>query len=145
MPKAAAKSDAESVCAFARELARRGARVTGIDISPRMIAHAKRQESAAPLGIDYQVVDAAAGHAPGAGGRFVASIAHACTDTPSIAISTADRSSTAGAAGEAISRPERCMPRSPTPKALQSHPDPEDAARVPYYLFFDLVRPATAQ
>jgi hypothetical protein len=33
----------------------------------------------------------------------------------------------------------------PTPEALQSHPDLEDAARVPYYLFFDLVRPAAGQ
>lgn len=45
---------------FARELARRGARVTGIDISPRMIELARSQESAAPLGIAYHVLDAAA-------------------------------------------------------------------------------------
>ena len=44
---------------FAREMARRGARVTGIDLSPRMIAHAQRHETAAPLGIDYHVMDAA--------------------------------------------------------------------------------------
>ena len=45
---------------FARELARRGARVTGIDISPRMIEHAKQQESVRPLGIEYHILDAAA-------------------------------------------------------------------------------------
>jgi SAM-dependent methyltransferase len=45
---------------FSRELAMRGARVTGIDISPRMIAHARRLESTAPLGVEYQVLDSAA-------------------------------------------------------------------------------------
>src|SRR6266478_1785849 len=45
---------------FTREVARRGARVTGIDISPRMIEHAKRHESTAPLGVEYHVLDAAA-------------------------------------------------------------------------------------
>jgi 2-polyprenyl-3-methyl-5-hydroxy-6-metoxy-1,4-benzoquinol methylase len=44
---------------FARELARCGARVTGIDISPRMIEHAKQLESAESLGIAYYVLDAA--------------------------------------------------------------------------------------
>jgi SAM-dependent methyltransferase len=44
---------------FSREMARRGARVTGFDISPRMIEHARRIETAEPLGIDYQVLDAA--------------------------------------------------------------------------------------
>src|SRR6185503_8112351 len=44
---------------FARALARRGARVAGIDISPRMIEHATRQEAAEPLGIEYRVLDAA--------------------------------------------------------------------------------------
>jgi SAM-dependent methyltransferase len=99
---------------FARELARRGARVTGIDISPRMIEHANQQESAEPLGVEYRVLDAAALPAAFAlqsfdmvtsclalqdmpnvervfqgvrsllrpGGRFIASIAHPCTDTP---------------------------------------------------------------
>src|SRR5215510_6156349 len=37
---------------FAREMAKRGARVTGIDISPRMIAHAKQYESVEAQGID---------------------------------------------------------------------------------------------
>ena len=44
---------------LARELAARGARVTGIDISPRMIEHARRMEDDAPLGIDYHAMDAA--------------------------------------------------------------------------------------
>lgn len=44
---------------FAREMAKRGARVTGIDISPRMIARANDLEVASPLGIVYQAVDAA--------------------------------------------------------------------------------------
>lgn len=45
---------------FAREMARRGAVVTGIDISPRMIDHARREEQRAPLGVTYAVADAAA-------------------------------------------------------------------------------------
>src|SRR5215472_6867245 len=44
---------------FAREMARRGARVTGVDISPQMLAHAVQAESQAPLGIRYLVHDAA--------------------------------------------------------------------------------------
>ncbi len=44
---------------FAREMARRGARVTGVDIAPRMIEHARSREAAEPLGIDYRVLDAA--------------------------------------------------------------------------------------
>ena len=44
---------------FAREMMPRGARVTGIDISPRMIASANEHETASPLGIAYQAVDAA--------------------------------------------------------------------------------------
>ena len=99
---------------FSREMAHRGARVTGIDLSARMIEHAKRHEADAPLGIEYQVLDAAAlanSFAPRSfdmatsclalqdipsvakvfqgvrsllrpGGRFVASIAHPCSDTP---------------------------------------------------------------
>ena len=43
---------------FAREMARRGARVTGIDIAPRMIEHARRHEASAPLGVEYRVSDA---------------------------------------------------------------------------------------
>jgi ubiquinone/menaquinone biosynthesis C-methylase UbiE len=44
---------------FAREMARRGARVIGVDISPRMIEHAQREEAATRLGIEYRVGDAA--------------------------------------------------------------------------------------
>ena len=44
---------------FAREMARRGARVLGVDISPRMIEHARALEAAEPLAIDYRVADAA--------------------------------------------------------------------------------------
>ena len=38
-----------------RALARRGARMTGIDLSPRMIAAARASEAAEPLGIRYRV------------------------------------------------------------------------------------------
>src|SRR5919199_1527942 len=44
---------------FAREMARRGARVTGVDLAPRMIEHARREEAASPLGIQYAAADAA--------------------------------------------------------------------------------------
>jgi ubiquinone/menaquinone biosynthesis C-methylase UbiE len=44
---------------FSREMARRGAEVTGVDISPRMIEHARQHESSSRLGIDYVVGDAA--------------------------------------------------------------------------------------
>jgi 2-polyprenyl-3-methyl-5-hydroxy-6-metoxy-1,4-benzoquinol methylase len=44
---------------FAREMARRGARVTGVDLSPRMVEHARRQEEASPLGVEYEIADAA--------------------------------------------------------------------------------------
>jgi ubiquinone/menaquinone biosynthesis C-methylase UbiE len=43
---------------FAREMAKRGARVAAIDISSRMIELARRVESEFPLGIEYQVADA---------------------------------------------------------------------------------------
>lgn len=195
---------------FTRELARRGAHVTGIDISPRQIEHARQQESKRPLGIEYHVVDAAvlpAGFAPQSfdmatscmalmdmpnvegvlrgvfaslrrGGRFVASITHPCTDTP---FRQWERDSSGGKRWLCIDRYfERGAyqfkwsewgsefttegmhapledwlgwileagfelravkePR-PTEQALRSRPDLEDAARVPYYLFFDLARP----
>src|SRR5437667_10148856 len=38
---------------FAREMACRGAIVTAVDLSPRMLAHARNSESTAPLGIRY--------------------------------------------------------------------------------------------
>lgn len=44
---------------MAREMARRGAVVTAIDLSPAMLAHALRMESAEPLGIRYIAGDAA--------------------------------------------------------------------------------------
>jgi 2-polyprenyl-3-methyl-5-hydroxy-6-metoxy-1,4-benzoquinol methylase len=44
---------------FSRQLARRAARVIGIDWSPRMIAHARRHEEREPLGVSYETLDAA--------------------------------------------------------------------------------------
>jgi 2-polyprenyl-3-methyl-5-hydroxy-6-metoxy-1,4-benzoquinol methylase len=44
---------------FARMLAQRGAKVTGIDLSSRMIELAREHERATPLGIDYLVADMA--------------------------------------------------------------------------------------
>src|SRR5688572_6587994 len=44
---------------FARQLARRGARVIGVDWSERLIEHARRHEAREPLGIAYCVGDAA--------------------------------------------------------------------------------------
>jgi 2-polyprenyl-3-methyl-5-hydroxy-6-metoxy-1,4-benzoquinol methylase len=43
---------------MARYLARRGARVTGIDLSEKLLAAARRYEEAEPLGITYQQGDA---------------------------------------------------------------------------------------
>jgi SAM-dependent methyltransferase len=39
----------------ARELARRGARVTGVDVSPKMVELARDEEARAPLGIRYEL------------------------------------------------------------------------------------------
>ncbi len=44
---------------FAREMARLGATVTGVDLSPGMLAHAQKAELRAPLGIRYLRGDAA--------------------------------------------------------------------------------------
>lgn len=44
---------------FSRELARRGARVTGVDLSPRLVQYARAQEAATPLGIQYREGSAA--------------------------------------------------------------------------------------
>src|SRR5215204_3783218 len=43
-----------------RLLARRGARVTAIDVAENFIAHARREEQREPLGIDYGVASAVA-------------------------------------------------------------------------------------
>ncbi len=43
---------------FARELARRGAHVTGVDLSPKLVACARQEEQRAPLGIEYRVLSA---------------------------------------------------------------------------------------
>ena len=195
---------------FARAMAERGARVTGIDLSPRMIAIAERHEVEAPLGVHYIVGDAADGasypraapfdmatscmalqdmpNAPGVlravqaalrpGGRFVASITHPCSDMPfrrwerdehgvkrwlcvdryfeRVPITfTWDRF------GETVSTVAQHAPLedwfawihaagfqlrafrepAPTPEALRQRADLEDAARIPYYVFFDLVKP----
>lgn len=193
---------------FAREMARRGAQVTGIDLSSRMIEHARREESARPLQITYHVGDAAeldTPFAPGSfdiatscvalqdmpradqvfravhrvlrpGGRFVPSITHPCTDTPFRqwerdpcgakrwlcidryfdrevlaftwnwpgAFETTAMHRTvedwfgwilgAGFVVHAVREPR------PDAETLRRRPDLEDAARVPYYLMFDLVR-----
>lgn len=42
----------------ARALAKQGAQVTAVDLSEQMIGHARRQEAASPLGIDFRVGDA---------------------------------------------------------------------------------------
>ncbi len=193
---------------FAREMARRGARVTGIDISPRMIEHARGEEEAAPLGIEYLEGDAAeiGGRFPAAsfdvatscmalqdvpdvpaalrgvtevlrpGGRFVASVVHPCTDTPfrkwerdeagrkrwlcidryfergpletawtgwGYDFTTPALHATledwfgwihgAGFRVRALREPR------PTEEAVLARPELEDAARVPYFLIFDLI------
>jgi 2-polyprenyl-3-methyl-5-hydroxy-6-metoxy-1,4-benzoquinol methylase len=45
---------------FSRELARRGAHVTGIEISPQLVVLAAEHEARDPLGIEYQEMSAAA-------------------------------------------------------------------------------------
>jgi len=42
---------------FARMLAERGAKVTGVDLSEKMIGHARNAEAEQPLGIDYSIED----------------------------------------------------------------------------------------
>src|SRR5262245_20466899 len=198
---------------FARAMARQGAHVTGIDISPRMIEHARQQEPAGSPAIEYHVLDAAALPAGFArrsfdmatsclalqdmpnvdkvlggvhallrpGGRLIASIAHPCTDTPfrvwerdgsgakrclcidryfergpleytwtgwgrefttsAIHATLEDWLGWILAAGfqlRALKEPR------PTDQALRTRPDLEDAARVPYFLLLDLVRPVGA-
>ena len=43
---------------FSREMAKRGAKVTGVDISPAQIKHARQHETEEPLGVTYVVLDA---------------------------------------------------------------------------------------
>jgi ubiquinone/menaquinone biosynthesis C-methylase UbiE len=43
-----------------RQLARRGAKLTGLDIAPTFVRHAQETESTDPLGIDFRVGDAMA-------------------------------------------------------------------------------------
>ncbi len=70
---------------FAREMARRGASVTGVDISPRMIEHARRIESDDPLGITYLVADAAELHRVVPAGAFeLATSCLALQDMPDV-------------------------------------------------------------
>lgn len=195
---------------FAREMAARGARVTGVDLSPRMIAHARRMEDEAPLGIAYHVADAAeiAALFPPAsfdlavscmamqdvpevpavlaavhavlrpGGRFIASITHPCTETP---LRRWERAEDGTKRWLCIDRyfergPIDCEwsgwgeptfttpalhatiedwfawitgagftvrgfrePR-PTDEAIRAVPRLQAAARVPYYIIFDLAR-----
>jgi SAM-dependent methyltransferase len=45
---------------LSRELARRGARVIGVDVSSRLLDSARRLEASDPLGIDYRQVDVTA-------------------------------------------------------------------------------------
>jgi len=52
----------------ARELARRGAQVTGVDISRRLLDVAEQAEQSSPLGIEYQWTDLATGVVAGVGG-----------------------------------------------------------------------------
>ena len=196
---------------LARAMAERGARVTGIDVSPRMIALAERHEADTPLGITYLVGDAAeiASYTSDAsfdmatsclalqdmpnadavlrgvhavlrpGGRFVASITHPCSDMPFRRWERDERGAkrwlcvdryfergpitfTWERFGEKVStmamhatledwfawihaagfQLRAFREPAPTAEALRQRTDLEDAARVPYYVFFDLLKPA---
>jgi ubiquinone/menaquinone biosynthesis C-methylase UbiE len=195
---------------FAREMAERGAEVTAIDISSRMIEHAREAETAARRPIDFVVLDAADipsrfgpqsfdvvtaclslqdMPAPAAvirgihavirpEGRLVASITHPCSDlpfrtwhrddsgrklhlcidryfertpmeyewqgwpyrfvTPSIHATLEDWFAWFLGAGFQVRQLRE--PR-PTAEAVADRPDLDDAARIPYYLLFDLTKP----
>lgn len=43
---------------FSREMARGGAKVSGVDLSPKMLAHARELEANEPLGIQFRELDA---------------------------------------------------------------------------------------
>jgi ubiquinone/menaquinone biosynthesis C-methylase UbiE len=191
---------------FSRAMAERGAQVTGIDISPRMIQHA---QEAGGSGITYQVLDAARIERTFAvasfdmatacltmqdvpepavalkaiakvlkpGARFVSSIEHPFSSVPfrqwerdakkdkkwlcvdryfergalpytwkkwSYEFTTRalhvtleqwiDWTVDAGFAIRALREPK------PTEQAVREHPDLADAARVPYFLIFDLMK-----
>lgn len=190
---------------FSRAMAERGAKVTGIDISPRMIQHA--QETGGP--ITYEVLDAARidRRFPAAsfdvatacltlqdvpepavalraiakvlrpGGRFISSIEHPFSSMPFRQWQRDDKKAKkwlcvdryfergatpytwkrwsyefttralhvtleewvrwtidAGFSIRGMREPK------PTEQTLRDHPDLEDAARVPYFLIFDLVK-----
>ena len=58
MPEIAGRTVIDLGCgegANTRQFARRGARMTGVDLSPAMIAHAREAEREEPLGIRYEV------------------------------------------------------------------------------------------
>jgi SAM-dependent methyltransferase len=66
-------------------MAARGARVTGVDIAPRMIEHARRREAERPLGIDYHAGDAVALAGMFAAGSFdMATSCLALQDMPDV-------------------------------------------------------------
>src|SRR5438105_1355211 len=44
---------------YTRSFARRGARMTGVDISPQMLEHARQEEVREPLGIRYELESSA--------------------------------------------------------------------------------------
>jgi 2-polyprenyl-3-methyl-5-hydroxy-6-metoxy-1,4-benzoquinol methylase len=190
---------------FARAMAERGASVTGVDLSPRLLDHARR--TGGP--VEYRLLDAGAiaeAFAPASfdvvtsclalqdmpdpprvlaaiasvltpGGRAIVSIAHPCTDTPFrqwqrdaggakqalaidryfergplsyawagwlYAFTTAGLHApledwfawfrAAGLAVHALREP------APPPEAVARFPELEDAARVPYFILFDLRR-----
>jgi SAM-dependent methyltransferase len=64
LPDLAGRSVVDLACGegiYSRKLLRRGAaRVVGVDISPEMVALARREEEADPLGAEYFVADVAA-------------------------------------------------------------------------------------
>jgi ubiquinone/menaquinone biosynthesis C-methylase UbiE len=70
---------------FAREMATRGARVTGVDISARMIGHAARHAAEAGLEIEHRVGDATQIAAQFAAGTFdMATSCLALQDMPDV-------------------------------------------------------------
>jgi SAM-dependent methyltransferase len=70
---------------ISRELARRGARVTGVDISGAQLANAQRAEAAQPLGIRYAYADIAAADLLPAHGYDLAVCAFGLSDIDDLA------------------------------------------------------------